>query len=80
MSAKAETIINKVDLGVWKFNHTSWNRKFMRREYKFICPTIKRIQCVLMTELSTARIDVVPAAQYRCVLHRLHITSFLSDF
>jgi hypothetical protein len=40
-------------------NHASRNRKFMRRENEFICPTIKgfSVPCE-ETELSTARIDV----------------------
>jgi hypothetical protein len=55
-------------------NHTSRNRKFMRRENKFICPTIKgfNVPCE-ETELSTARIDVVPTVQIRfsLLLHHL---------
>jgi hypothetical protein len=53
----------------------------MRRENKFICPTIVNVFCD-ETELSTARIDVVPTVQntfFRfCTVY--NITSFLSDF
>jgi hypothetical protein len=58
-------------------NHTSWNRKIMRRE-KQICPTIKGFVFCDDTELSTARIDVVPTVQcFFFVLHRLQYHKLL---
>jgi hypothetical protein len=50
---------------------------------KFICPTIKRIQCVLdETELSTARIDVgsYTVDAFFFALHRLQYHKLLEIF
>ena len=48
-------------------NHTISNTKFIRWKNKFICPTIIIHLSVPLedTELSIARIDVVPTAQIR---------------
>jgi hypothetical protein len=43
-------------------NHTSWNRKIMRRKTNLFVQPSKGFNVCDETELSTARIDVVPTA------------------
>jgi hypothetical protein len=49
-------------------NHTSWNRKFMRRKTNLFVQPSKGFNVCDETELSTARIDVVPTVQIRFFL------------
>jgi hypothetical protein len=70
----AETIINKVDFGVC--NHTRWDREIMWRKTNLLVHPSKGFKVFCdETELSTARIDVVPTVQrffwlWRCSQYR----------
>jgi hypothetical protein len=63
MSTKADTIINKVDLGYEISNHTCLESKCGGKTNLFVQPSKGFKVFCDETELSTARIDVVPTVQ-----------------